>query len=505
MTGTATIHPVPMADSYWADVEPLPHINGDVQSVLASVASLKSAWETIVSHNSDSFQEARRRSLRRHAIETGIIERLYDVDWGVTEALVAEGITAEALARTTGSIGDDVLGVIQSQYDALTFLAEIARDGRPLSVYLIKELHVALTRSQQTYTATGPTGGKFEATLHHGQWRSQPNHVRRPDGSLLEYTPPDQVQDQMDKLVELYHQLDDCDPVVRSAWLHHRFVRIHPFEDGNGRVARGLTLLTLLSGNLAPLVVDRRERDRYITCLDQANEGDLRPLIRFFAELEIVALRSELERPALELSGGQNDGALAVADAHIARLRSLRAEAGAVERGRRIDELASAISGDIGNWLTKFAEEIQEKYRQIDPNAYASVTSATPPDPNAHWWRRQVIRTARSVDFYVNLTQGTWWTQLKFTVFGQRLRYLAFLQKVGHGESGVLTMTIYAEILNESSDDSREPAEEIAVSSPTESVTWTYTNNPEDYRDNVTQLLDDSFVVALDRFSTSLG
>jgi hypothetical protein len=46
--------------------------------------------------------------LRRHAIETGIIERLYDVDWGVTRALIAEGLSAEVAARE-GGIDEGVL------------------------------------------------------------------------------------------------------------------------------------------------------------------------------------------------------------------------------------------------------------------------------------------------------------------------------------------------------------------------------------------------------------
>ena len=57
--------------------------------------------------------------MRRHAIETGIIERLYDIDWGVTEALVAEGLTADAVARAdSGAVSEDVLDIVRSQYDA---------------------------------------------------------------------------------------------------------------------------------------------------------------------------------------------------------------------------------------------------------------------------------------------------------------------------------------------------------------------------------------------------
>jgi hypothetical protein len=84
-------------------VEALRTVNGELSQVLDSVDALREAWDLSLAQASPGeFTEARRRSLRRHAIETGIIERLYDVDWGVTDALVAEGLTAEVAAREGG-------------------------------------------------------------------------------------------------------------------------------------------------------------------------------------------------------------------------------------------------------------------------------------------------------------------------------------------------------------------------------------------------------------------
>jgi len=269
----------------WVEVEPLGAVNGELKQVLASVDTLRQAWVVSLEQAStEEFAEARRRSLRRHAIETGIIERLYDVGWGVTEALVAEGITAEVAARE-GGLDEDALTTIRSQYDALEFLADAARDGRDLSLHFVRELHHAVCRAQAMYEARNNFGQILQVPLHHGTWKLQLNHVRRRDGSLLEYTPPEHVQSQMERLLELYQATTGDHPVVRAAWLHHRFIRIHPFEDGNGRVARALTLLVLLSSQYAPLVVDRTERDAYIKALDQANDGDLRDLIRLFARL----------------------------------------------------------------------------------------------------------------------------------------------------------------------------------------------------------------------------
>jgi Fic family protein len=497
-----------MPDLPWADVVPLPHLNGDLRSVLDSVDSLQRAWKTVVSANDAAFQEARRRSLRRHAIETGIIERLYEVDWGVTEALVAEGITTDAVARAEdGMVPEDVLALIRSQYDALQFMAEAAREGRDVSLSLVRELHQALTRQQSTYKATDSLGRQFEAQLRHGEWKKHANHVTRPDGSLLEYTPPEHVASQMDRLVELYRDTEGHHPVVRAAWLHHRFVRIHPFEDGNGRVARCLTLLNLLRCDLAPLVVDRRERDRYLRTLDQANEGDLRPLVRFFAELEIVALRSELERPVEEAPEAVAAGALGVLAAGVARLRRLQTETGAQERAAQVRVVADSVHARIGTWLDTMRQRIdQQLHEGIPSHSGAGVDRAAPPDARARWWRRQVVQTARKVDFFSNHRDGVWWQRLRVHALGQELRYLVFLQKVGRGETGVLTMTVYAELMNgEAGEDSRQEADTVLVSSPTETVTWTYDDAPDSRWQDVTEILDTTLASALHIFMSSLG
>jgi hypothetical protein len=117
-----------------------------LRAVLASVDALRVAWEEALARVSpEEFAEARRRSLRRHAIETGIIERLYDLDWGVTEALVAEGITEDVAARE-GGVDEDTLLLIRSQFEALEFMADAARAGTPLTIWFIRQLYSAITR-----------------------------------------------------------------------------------------------------------------------------------------------------------------------------------------------------------------------------------------------------------------------------------------------------------------------------------------------------------------------
>ncbi len=488
----------------WREVEPLAETNGDLQAVLESVDALRAAWEEALAQvGPEEFAEGRRRSLRRHAIETGIIERLYDLDWGVTEALVAEGLTAEVAARE-GGIDDDTLLLIRSQFEALEFMAEAARAGTPLTISFIRQLHSAITRHQSTYEAINELRQVVQAPLHHGQWKMWPNHVRRPDGTILEYAPPEQVQSQIERLIELHNEAANAHPLIRAAWLHHRFICIHPFEDGNGRVARALTLLLLLQAKYAPLVVDRRDREAYISALEAANEGDLRPLVRLFARLEIVALRAELERPAKPTV--KVAGAVSVARAYAERLKDLRT-AGTDEKAGRAAALAADVQRRLVAHLDELARGLQEAFAEVDPDAHYTLFDAAPPDPRATYWKRQVIAAARQVDFYANLARGSWWVRLHVTVLGQTLRYLVAVQKVGHGETGVLAVTAFAESLVPESPDETEAhtPEPLLELKPTDSVTLVYTHDAGEKWEEIENFVDDTLSAAVDRFAQRLG
>src|SRR5262249_49624333 len=152
--------------------------------------------DALQNYSPEELTEARNRRLRRHAVETGIIERLYEVDWGTTEALVAEGLTSE-VANRAGGIHEETLLVIRSQYEALEHLADLARGESRLTLRVIRELHAIITRHQATYEARDQYGKMFHRQLRHGAWKEHDNHVVRPDGSVLEYCPPLHVQSEM--------------------------------------------------------------------------------------------------------------------------------------------------------------------------------------------------------------------------------------------------------------------------------------------------------------------
>jgi Fic family protein len=72
-------------------------------------------------------------------------------------------------------------------------------------------------------------------------------------------------------------------PVIVASFLHHRFVAIHPFEDGNGRVGRLLTNFFLMANGYPPIVLRKSDRKRYYSCLKAADDGDMNPIAKFIA------------------------------------------------------------------------------------------------------------------------------------------------------------------------------------------------------------------------------
>jgi Fic family protein len=68
--------------------------------------------------------------------------------------------------------------------------------------------------------------------------------------------------------------------VVVAAYLHHRFVEIHPFSDGNGRVVRLMMNLLLMRAGYPPVVLKKEDRKKYYDCLKKADSGDLEPFVK---------------------------------------------------------------------------------------------------------------------------------------------------------------------------------------------------------------------------------
>ena len=162
------------------------------------------------------------------------------------------------------------------------------------------EVHAVLTRHQPSYAAVDRFGVRREVPLERGRFKASPNNPTRPDGTVHAYCPPLQVASEVDRLLAHLGAYDGEDPILVAAWFHHRFTQIHPYQDGNGRVARALTACVLVRAELPPLVIDRDARTDYLDALESADAGNLRALVHLFARQERSVI---LRAPRVDADG----------------------------------------------------------------------------------------------------------------------------------------------------------------------------------------------------------
>lgn len=276
--------------------QPIADLPADPKTLMdGELESLHRVWlsqrkELVESGALDQFEK---RLRREWAIETGIIERVYTLDRGVSRTLIAKGID-EAFIPHGASNRDSALvaRIIRGHYDALEGMFDFIQGVGKISTGYIQQLHAALLRNQETYAVVDHFGRAFEKPLEKGRYKTEPNNPIRPDGLLHEYCPPEQVASEMDRLVSMHFEhAVRCVPVeVEAAWFHHRFTQIHPFADGNGRVARAIASLVFIKADWFPLVVNRDDWIHYVDMLEEADAGDLRPLVTMFVEAQRNAL-----------------------------------------------------------------------------------------------------------------------------------------------------------------------------------------------------------------------
>ena len=167
-----------------------------------------------------------------------------------------------------------------------------------LSTSYVKELHAALLRNVDVHIVVDQFGQAFEKRLEKGLYKTsakQPYAPGRIDPRVL---PARACYIRNGRAHSAYIWVMTrvrIPPEVEAAWLHHRFTQIHPFADGNGRVARAVASLVFIRAGWFPLIIQREDKARYIEALEKADAGDLRHLVFLFVEAQRNALMQATE------------------------------------------------------------------------------------------------------------------------------------------------------------------------------------------------------------------
>ncbi len=175
---------------------------------------------------------------------------------------------------------------------ALRMVEEWATDKeRPLTETNIKNLNEAILVKPFWKDAITPDGQKTRRLIKVGDYKEFPNSVRLSNGEIFEYASVTDTPIMMHELMDWYHVEEKVlHPVTLAAMLHYKLVRIHPFDDGNGRIARLMMNYVLFKNDLPPVIIKSADKAYYLRVLRSADTGDNEPLITYISEQLIWSL-----------------------------------------------------------------------------------------------------------------------------------------------------------------------------------------------------------------------
>ncbi|MGA7221193.1 MAG: hypothetical protein WBX38_22955, partial [Candidatus Sulfotelmatobacter sp.] len=137
-----------MTDYKWKPIEPLSENERKID--LVAMRPLYESWRASKGRLEESSQaqlaEFNRRLIRRLSVETGILERLYDLDRGTTEALVAHGFAEDLVSHSSTNIEPSrLIDILRDQEAAIQLVMDCVGSNRTLTKSFIHELHTILT------------------------------------------------------------------------------------------------------------------------------------------------------------------------------------------------------------------------------------------------------------------------------------------------------------------------------------------------------------------------
>ncbi|MBE0598687.1 MAG: Fic family protein [Desulfuromonadales bacterium] len=216
----------------------------------------------------DLGQQAQAEILTEEAVKTAAIEG-ENLDRNAVRSSVARrmGLPTAGLAPASRHVE----GLVEALLDATL------NYRKPLTEERLKGWQAALF----------PTGYSGLQRIRAGEWRSPGEPMQVVSGPVgrekvhYEAPPGEKVSGEMAQFFQWWEQSQGTlDGVLRAGLAHFRFVTIHPFEDGNGRLARALTDMALVQDEKLParfyslssqIMADR---DAYYSILEVTQKGD---------------------------------------------------------------------------------------------------------------------------------------------------------------------------------------------------------------------------------------
>lgn len=437
-----------------------PYDFGEIDSLQRQWLDIKERQNSATAQAHAAFLE---RLGRRWAIETGIIEGLYTLDRGVTESLIQSGIFADHIERSaTDQEPQDLVRVLKDHEESIALVHQYIRRGKSLTRSFIRQLHQVITRHQDTYTGVAQFGRRYNPPLDKGGFKKLPNNPTRPDGSVHQYCPPEQVDSEIDNLLYFYNEMQQASyhPILTGAWLHHAFTQIHPFQDGNGRVVRALLTWHLVKENYLPIVISRDGRSEYIRALELADSGDLNPFVDQIVQLERWTILQAISEPEAQKTPALVDQVL---DNMVERINRQRIDR--ENQMRSVNGIAAKCRDAIGANLENEGDKIRRRLFAAGMDVHPFVNLGGPDRGTEHYYSGEVGELSSLAQHQVNWSEPRFFARLSLRVRNSqqpRLVFVICLYPTGRNLTGIMAAAAFARI--EPSGDSND--DDAATKSP---------------------------------------
>jgi len=199
--------------------------------------------------------------------------------YGETKALILFGLTAQGKP-----LKDHI--EIEGHNEAIEWIIDIVKGEYPLTESFIREIQSLLLKHSYTVDAITAEGLPTTKRVEIGKYKSQPNHVLTKTGEIFRFATPEETPIVMGELIEWYRDKSsnsNVNPILLAAEFHYKFIRIHPFDDGNGRTARILMNFILMKYNFPPVIIKTEEKNQYFAALQLADSGIIEAFINYIA------------------------------------------------------------------------------------------------------------------------------------------------------------------------------------------------------------------------------
>lgn len=339
--------------------------------------------------------------------------------YGETKALILFGITAQ------GKPLQDHFE-ITGHNEAINWVIDVVKGDYPLNENFIRELHTLLLKQSYEVDAITPDGKPTKKRIQVGSYKTSPNHVKTKTGEMFYFATPEETPSKMTDLINWYREKceqEEVNPIFLAAEFHYKFIRIHPFDDGNGRTARILMNFILMKFNFPPVIIKTEDKANYFSVLRLADAGNIKAFIEYIAQNLVHSLQIMIAG-----ANGENIEEEDDLDKEIALLeKHLSGFGEKVNSKKNNDDIHNLISNDIEeirNRINSRNSVFSKMYLENETNTFLTIGSYNHEKQKTHSYTidfQDLFDLTLSYEENINKSIDAFIIEFRFNTFNREL------------------------------------------------------------------------------------